>query len=100
MRVREILIHSKQVVTQKLSPLQILARLSYNLNLPADFMRHLHTIFIISSPNVVFNAQFTHRFSSVDSEMLLQRTNNAYCDNITFALEESTYLLEDGLGRQ
>ncbi|EJW88015.1 hypothetical protein WUBG_01076 [Wuchereria bancrofti] len=32
---------------------RVLARLSYNLNLPIDFMQHLHTIFVLSSPNVV-----------------------------------------------
>ncbi|KAM3727993.1 TATA box-binding protein-associated factor RNA polymerase I subunit [Dirofilaria immitis] len=79
---------------------RILVRLSYNLNLPMDFMQRLHTIFVISSPNVVFDEQFTHRFSNVDSKALLQRMNNAFCDNITFALEQSTYQLEEGCGRQ
>ncbi|EJD76549.1 hypothetical protein LOAG_06896, partial [Loa loa] len=79
---------------------RVLARLSYNLNLPIDFMQHLHTIFVYSSPNIVFDSQFIHRFSTVDSEALLQRTNNAFCDNITFALEQSTYQLEEGCGRQ
>lgn len=80
--------------------MQILARLSYNLNLPIDFMQQLHTIFVISAPNVVFDAQFTHRFGNVDLEALLQKANNAYCDNITFALEQSAYQLEEGCGRQ
>lgn len=80
--------------------LQVLARLSYNLNLPTDFMQHLHTIFVISSPNVVFDAQFIHRFGNVNLEALLEKANNAHCDNITFALEQSTYQLEEGCGRQ
>ncbi|VDN85650.1 unnamed protein product [Brugia pahangi] len=79
---------------------RVLARLSYNLNLPIDFMQQLHTIFVISSPNVVFDTLFTHRFSNVDSEALLEKTNNPFCDNITFALEQSTYQLEEGCGRQ
>ncbi|CAG9537527.1 unnamed protein product [Cercopithifilaria johnstoni] len=79
---------------------RVLARLSYNLNLPIDFIKHLNTIFVISSPNVVFDAQFIHRFGTVNSEALLQKANNAYCDNITFALEQSTYQLEEGCGRQ
>uniref|UniRef100_A0A1I8EWE3 TATA box-binding protein-associated factor 1B n=1 Tax=Wuchereria bancrofti TaxID=6293 RepID=A0A1I8EWE3_WUCBA len=79
---------------------RVLARLSYNLNLPIDFMQRLHTIFVLSSPNVVFDTLFTHRFSNVDSEALLEKTNNPFCDNITFALEQSTYQLEGGCGRQ
>ncbi|VDK89015.1 unnamed protein product, partial [Litomosoides sigmodontis] len=78
----------------------VLARLSYNLNLPMDFMQHLRTVFTISSPNVVFDAQFIHRFGNVNLEALLEKANNAYCDNITFALEQSTYQLEEGCGRQ
>uniref|UniRef100_A0A0R3RY32 TATA box-binding protein-associated factor RNA polymerase I subunit B n=1 Tax=Elaeophora elaphi TaxID=1147741 RepID=A0A0R3RY32_9BILA len=79
---------------------RVLARLCYNLNLPTDFIQHLHTICVISSPNVVFDAQFIHRFGNVDVQALLQKTNNAFCDNITVALEQSTYQLEEGCGRQ
>ncbi|VBB32450.1 unnamed protein product [Acanthocheilonema viteae] len=88
------------MVVAQLTDIPILTRLSYNLNLPTDFVQRLHTIFVISSPNVVFDSQFIHRFGNVDLEALLQKANNAYCDNITLALEQSTYQLEEGCGRQ
>uniref|UniRef100_A0A915Q2Z8 TATA box-binding protein-associated factor RNA polymerase I subunit B n=1 Tax=Setaria digitata TaxID=48799 RepID=A0A915Q2Z8_9BILA len=74
---------------------RVLVRLSYNLNLPTDFMQHLQTVFVVSSPNVIFDALFTRRFNIIDSKALLEKANSTCCDNIGFALEQNTYQTEE-----
>lgn len=80
--------------------LQILARMSYNLNLPFEFMRRVQVILGSFPPNVVFDAQFTRCFATVDANALLQKTNDRFCDNINFAFEKDAYSKVEGFARQ
>ncbi|VDN02915.1 unnamed protein product [Thelazia callipaeda] len=78
---------------------RILARLSYNLNLPIDFMERLYAISAIFPPNIIFDAEFTRQFNIVDLQALLEKKNNVHNENISFALEPHAFSWVHGCER-